>query len=281
MSSRAWTWRHAITQSDLPATTRHVLLTLSCFMNEVGEGCYPTQDDLAKATGLTERAVRTHTEIAVEKGWLKRQEHGFRGQKWKNYEYSALWPDPQDVGKGPEPRSAPSDEAPEPHSKAPEPRSAKDRKDVPPTSPDYSNTTPPERASAPWEGDFNLFWEEWPVLLRPDNRHHCAGIFRNLSEEARAAAIAQAANYRKLMACRKKPPRMVTYLRERLFAELDGSPAFDDEGRFIITPDRPEWSAWLGNIRSRFGERGVQSIVKGGRYLAPSRWPDAKAQAAA
>ncbi|MES0207908.1 helix-turn-helix domain-containing protein [Mesorhizobium sp. M0028] len=145
---------------------------------------------------------------------------------------------------------------------------------------------PPITEAAPvtkWEGDFSIFWDEWPILLRPDNRHHCAGIFRNLSEEARAAAIAQAGTYRKLMACRKKPPRLVTYLSERIFAELDGGPQFDTDGDFLITPDRPEWSSWLGSIRSRFGESGVQSIVRKEKplYRTKTRWPDPKTQAAA
>ena len=38
MSGPAWTWRHAILEAELPATTKHVLLTISCFMNDVGEG---------------------------------------------------------------------------------------------------------------------------------------------------------------------------------------------------------------------------------------------------
>jgi hypothetical protein len=130
--SRAWTWRHLIIKSELPATTRHVLLTLSCFMNEVGGGCYPTQEDLAKASGLSDRAVRTHLDLAEKEGWLKRREHGFRGQKWRNTEYWALWPDPLDVDKGEEPRSAPS---------APSSGTSfrKVRNHVPTTSPDNSN----------------------------------------------------------------------------------------------------------------------------------------------
>lgn len=139
-SSRAWSWRHAILKSDLPPTTRHVLLTLSCFMNDVGGGCYPTQEDLAKASGLTDRAVRKHLELAESAGWLKRNEHGFRGQRWRNTEYWALWPDLLDVEEGAERGSSPSAQ-----------RSGttfrKVRNDVPTTTPDNSNTPkPPEGA---------------------------------------------------------------------------------------------------------------------------------------
>jgi hypothetical protein len=99
-ASRSWTWRHAVIKSDLPATTRHVLLTISCFMNEVGGGCYPTTLDLAAATGLSERAVCTHIAVAKEAGWLMVSEHGFRGQKWKNHQYHAAWPEPKGTERG-------------------------------------------------------------------------------------------------------------------------------------------------------------------------------------
>lgn len=140
-ASRAWTWRHAILKSDLPATTRHVLLTLSCFMNDVGGGCYPTQEDLAKASGLSDRAVRTHLELAEKEGWLKRTEHGFRGQRWRNTEYWALWPDPLDVDEGAEGRSAPS-------AKSSGTSFRKVRKDVPTTSPVTSIIPLPQDGAA-------------------------------------------------------------------------------------------------------------------------------------
>jgi hypothetical protein len=105
MGGPAWTWRHAIIEAELPATTKHVLLTISCFMNDVGEGCYRTTKELAHFTGLSERAVCTHIENAAKLGWLKKSQHGFRGQKWKRHEYEPFWP------KGAEPRSAASKKA--------------------------------------------------------------------------------------------------------------------------------------------------------------------------
>lgn len=133
MADRAWTWRHAIIKSDLPATTRHVLLTVSCYMNEVGGGCYPTQQQLSEATGLSDRAVRTHLEVAETAGWIKRTEHGFKGQKWRNHEYTASWPKGEEAGsaaniKGEERNSARV-------GKAEEAGSAKVRNEVPTNSP--------------------------------------------------------------------------------------------------------------------------------------------------
>lgn len=89
-TSIAWSWRHAITQSGLPATTRHVLLTLSCFMNDTGGDCYPTTRQIADATGLSERAVCTHIASAKEKGWLRVSVRN--GRQWKRHEYCADWP---------------------------------------------------------------------------------------------------------------------------------------------------------------------------------------------
>jgi len=101
---RAWTWRHAILESDLKPTTRHVLLTISCHMNDVGEGCYPTTKDLQCETGLSERAVCEHINLAVAAGWLKKFQHGFRGQKWKQNEYRPAWPKvSEDAEKGTDP----------------------------------------------------------------------------------------------------------------------------------------------------------------------------------
>ncbi|TIW39537.1 MAG: helix-turn-helix domain-containing protein [Mesorhizobium sp.] len=288
MSHAATNW--AITQRGLKPATRVVLWHL-CDRHNPDQGCFPSQDKLAYDCEMSRSALNEHLKILEAKGLIRREQRINPKTKQQESTSYALAFEPGFVSASkPVATQGVVEPCPETGHGAvsgkegePCPENGESRVRNPDTNLVREPVIEPQevRASAPWEGGFSIFWEEWPVLLRPDNRHHCAGIFRNLSEEARAAAVTQAATYRKLMACRKKPPRMVTYLRERLFAELDGAPAFDDEGRFIITHDRPEWSVWLGNIRSRFGERGVQSIVKGGRYLAPSRWPDAKAQAAA
>lgn len=163
--NRAWSWRHAILKSDLPATTRHVLLTISCFMNDVGGGCYPTQEQLAEASGLSDRAVRAHIETAVKAGWLVRKEHGFRGQKWRNHEYEAAWPAQdveagrQHIEKGAEPVSGPFGEGAEPPS-------GKVRNDVPTilpsTSPRRKEDTNVSSKSAAIDQAFEAFWRAYP-----------------------------------------------------------------------------------------------------------------------
>lgn len=92
-NSRAWSWRHEIARSDLPAETRHVLLTLSLFMNEMGEGCFPSVAELATATGRDRKTVMKHLDTAREAGWIAVSQLGLRGRKWRRSEYKARWPE--------------------------------------------------------------------------------------------------------------------------------------------------------------------------------------------
>jgi len=164
--NRAWSWRHSLLKSDLPATTRHVLLTISCFMNDVGGGCYPTQEQLAEATGLSDRAVRKHIDEAVEAGWLVKKEHGFRGQKWRNHEYEAAWPTQYLVGQpseGEEPASAPLGEGAERHSEGAERDDKKVRNDVPTILPVHPSNQRSVDARAALREEFEInIWGDFP-----------------------------------------------------------------------------------------------------------------------
>lgn len=109
---KPWTWRHAIINSSLPATTRHVLLTLSCHVNDVGEDCFPSTGTLARETNLSERSVCTHLELAREQGWFVVRKHGYGGKKWARHQYypripeGFVLPDP-DIPEGTETDSVP------------------------------------------------------------------------------------------------------------------------------------------------------------------------------
>lgn len=109
---KPWTWRHAIINSPLPPTTRHVLLTLSCHVNDAGEPAYPSTALLAAETGLSERAVVTHLQSAAALGWLIVQKHGYGGQKWARNQYYPRVPDgfelPDRDARGTEAGSVPS-----------------------------------------------------------------------------------------------------------------------------------------------------------------------------
>jgi hypothetical protein len=91
-------WLRHISDPDITihATTHHVLVTLSIWMNTEGRSCYPTLEQIAKASRRTRKTVGDHLKIAVNGGLIKR----FRispkdkggGKNW-NYAYLAVLPD--------------------------------------------------------------------------------------------------------------------------------------------------------------------------------------------
>ncbi len=98
---KVWSWRHAVIESDLPSTTKLVLLALSVYMNECGEGCYPSQERIMANTSLGRTAVIEHINLAEKRGWLRKSKHGYSGQKWKRNEYHPLYPKGTELGAVP------------------------------------------------------------------------------------------------------------------------------------------------------------------------------------
>ena len=94
MSNDKFSWEHAIVTSDLPSTTRLLLLALSVRMNKQGDGCFPSYEQIKAMTGIrTNTTVAEHLTIAENAGFLKRETMGFRGQKWRRQSYVACFPD--------------------------------------------------------------------------------------------------------------------------------------------------------------------------------------------
>jgi len=84
-----YNWRDYIKTIHGPeqSTTRHVLLALSSYMDKDGKDCYPSQEQLAKETGLSKKTVSKHLQIAQQEGWIKIIPHKGKGQAWKNNIY--------------------------------------------------------------------------------------------------------------------------------------------------------------------------------------------------
>ena len=72
---------------------------------------------------------------------------------------------------------------------------------------------------------------------------------------------------------------LAAYIRSRVFRDFDGGPEIDADGSWRITPRREEWGPWMGWVRAEHGQRGVDSIIKCGFFLAPTRWPEGHEQA--
>ena len=86
-------WLNMIIKSDLAPVTRHVLLTLGCsFMKLDGSNCFPSTATISRATGLSERTVCTHLDIAQKEGWLVKKNAGINGKGWKRLLYLPLIP---------------------------------------------------------------------------------------------------------------------------------------------------------------------------------------------
>lgn len=112
---KVWSWRSAIQKSDLQSTTKLVLFNLSVHMSDAGESCFPSTKLQAKSTGLSERSVCTHLDLAEEAGFIETTKHGFGDKKWARNEYKAIYPEGTELG------SAPCDEGTEPPSEGTEP----------------------------------------------------------------------------------------------------------------------------------------------------------------
>ena len=90
---RFYSWRGAVLKSKLSPTTKLVLLTLGCHMNDMGESCFPSIDTLCKESSLSRPAVIKHIKVARQAGWIRVGNHGLGGQKWSRSEYSISLPD--------------------------------------------------------------------------------------------------------------------------------------------------------------------------------------------
>lgn len=87
--SPLFTWRSSIARSDLPPAARHIALTLSLFMSEIGSSCWPSISKQCEATGLSRATVCKHLEVLEKRGWLKRE----KGDKGKATHYIAIVPE--------------------------------------------------------------------------------------------------------------------------------------------------------------------------------------------
>lgn len=96
---KVWSWRQAILRAVLEAPTKHILLTLSTYMNEHGNSCFPTIDQLTADTSMSRPTVIKHIALAEQAGFIKKRVHGFKGRNWSNNEYIATYPQGVEIGQ--------------------------------------------------------------------------------------------------------------------------------------------------------------------------------------
>lgn len=86
----------AIRASDLPPTARLVALVVSCYMDADGRNAYPSQETIARDSGLSLRTVRTWIDRLIDLGWLTvaRESSGRSSRRYKATVPSGVAPAP-------------------------------------------------------------------------------------------------------------------------------------------------------------------------------------------
>jgi hypothetical protein len=86
-------WQRVVASTAGPKspTIRHVLLTLSIYMQADGSSCFPSFGTLAKATGLSRRSIYRSIGEAEADGWLK-VKHQKMGNGFHSNRYTPIIP---------------------------------------------------------------------------------------------------------------------------------------------------------------------------------------------
>lgn len=150
-------------------TRRHVLLVLSLHMDKDGGSCFPSERLLAEETGLSERSVGQHLEVAAREGWVCRQQRGST-KGWRQWHYLASIPDAPEpdsdaMAVAPETGSPAMEFAPEPDALAPEPDDNLHPKEVRTSkSASKSKSTPLKTRGArhSYSDEFEIAWKALP-----------------------------------------------------------------------------------------------------------------------
>lgn len=67
-----FSWQSAVVESALESSTKLVLLVIGTYMNQHGDGAFPSYATIAKSASLNRATVIRHIDLAVAAGWLKK-----------------------------------------------------------------------------------------------------------------------------------------------------------------------------------------------------------------
>jgi hypothetical protein len=91
-----WSWGQAIQQSELAPLTKLVCLNLYLYVNDLGQGAFPSLTRQAKDTGLARSTLIKHLKAAEEAGYLTVIRKA-TGEYWAHNRYLPTFPDNVDV----------------------------------------------------------------------------------------------------------------------------------------------------------------------------------------
>nr|WP_208604757.1 helix-turn-helix domain-containing protein [Paraburkholderia sediminicola]SDP40214.1 Helix-turn-helix domain-containing protein [Paraburkholderia sediminicola] len=82
-----FTWRRAMTGSELPSTTKLVLFVIAEYTNAMDDTCWPSVETIAEKASLSERCVSNHLDVAERNGWLTRWKSRRPARRWAHAHY--------------------------------------------------------------------------------------------------------------------------------------------------------------------------------------------------
>ncbi len=127
--------------------------------------------------------------------------------------------------------------------------------------------------------DFASLLKAWEPRYRPEDPTGCRAMFDALPAPIeKQNAIATAAVYQTMQRRRKKKPSLYSFIKDRAWRDLIDAPEMDLEGRFIITPYREEWDAWIEHITQRHGQTIATAQRERKQLLMEERWPPSAPQ---
>ncbi len=111
-----WSWRKAVSKSNMEACTKLLLHTLANYMDAGGNGAFPSVATLAKDMSTTKRTVFKHLKLAEAAGFIIKTRRITEAGAHDTSLYTATWPKnipqvstlDQTPSEGSEPDSPPS-----------------------------------------------------------------------------------------------------------------------------------------------------------------------------
>lgn len=272
MSIQAVAW--AISQRVGSPTGKVLLMCLANYANENGE-CWPSQKTISQEAELGERATRD---------WLKRlEENGFIERRRRNRSDGSRTSDFIVLNLS---KQSKSDEEIQPAKSAGRQNQAAssskptgnscrlERREVPGIEPSLNPSKEPSTGAGGFKYDkFEELWNAWPAKHRPDKRIAAQHSFDRLSPIDQKLALKFANSFLRLCKANDAAALMIPYLKNREFSELVDGPEVNSDGKFVFTPERQEWSAWIEFFKIKYSVKVSEHYEALGRIVGTDRWP--------
>lgn len=272
MSIQAVSW--AMSQRVGSPTGKILLICLADYANEQGE-CWPSQKTIADNTELSERATRDWLKKLEAKGFISRsRRHRTNGSRTSDLFVLNLFLAPKSDKNNQTAESAVRSDLAANGSKPTGSSRRTYRQEMPGIEPSLKPLEEPSSGARTPETDgFEKLWEEWPSKDRPDKIKAAEWVFNRLTPSEKSLAIQQARKFRRIAKAKKETALMIPYLKNREFVDLSDAPEINADGKFIITPERPEWPAWKRYLRETYGNSAFEKIDERKSFFAELRWP--------